>query len=176
MIILNVNRIREQANLHAQLQIDKVYARRWINEAMRVLADLYDSANIRDTVRIDVTDVFVKYPLPNGCKKVKRVYFSKRKYESYEIDVDVIWFEDCGSFDLEYLKIPDDVTTDTETPSINEAYHIAISYFVGAKSVETIKPKRASELLSSFYIYADNANSSLNRIKRKRTIPVGAWR
>lgn len=173
---MDVNRIREQANLHINIPIAHVSARRWINEAMHVLSDLYDTANVKDNFDIVVDDLAAKYSLPSGCKRVKRVYLNNRSYEDYYIDIDEICFRDKGNFKIELLMIPADVNLNTDVPAINEGFHMAISYFVAYKEVCETKPNRAQELLASFYQYAKEANSRLSRIKRKKRIPVGNWR
>ena len=164
-----VKLIVDQAIIHKDMPIDSVYARRWINEGMTELAIKYDSACVRETEEMECTDVLDEYPLPTGAKAVRRVYREdKNEYHDFMIDMGYIKFGNKGKYNVQYLRQPVNVKTESEEPEIHPDYHLLLSLFIASRElarVNKIDPK-APQLLQEFYFKADQVNNRLSNMKR----------
>lgn len=166
---MNSKLIRDQAIILAGISIDAVYSRRWQNEAMQLLADMYDSARVFNTTTVTVTDPYSNQTLPTGCFGVTKVrYADGTTYKRYTVNRSYMRFYDSGTFTVEYLKAPADISGDTATPEIDERFHKVIPYWEAAQELSRINASnpKIQELKAQFYRFADVANAAIKSQKR----------
>jgi hypothetical protein len=168
---MNVRAIIDQAIIDSGITIPDSYGKRWINEAKNLLANLYDTACVKNNQSIIVADCNNYYDLPSDCIRIVQVDDSdKEKYKNFIADSTQIKFDDEDTYKLTYLMIPTDVTTTTETPQTHMLYHIPITYFLVHKNLENTKPEKSSDFYNKFTSHAKMADMRLNRMKKKGSI------
>lgn len=174
-----VSKITEQAVLHKREEIQPIYSRRWINEAMDTLSSMYDSAKVRKEAIFTTSTEYEEKPLPTDLRKLLHVFDTENIEEIYRYDYPNIIFQDVGSHKLIYLSKPKDVTIETETPEIHEAYHMILALYIASKEYAELDPIhiRAGQLMGEFFNKAMAIDEDLKRLNRKtRTIPLRQWR
>lgn len=169
--------IIEQATLDSGMQINNTYGLRWVNEALNLLANLYDTACAKSDYTLNVDDINEYYDLWTNCVRVKRVVDSDGDtYDNYTCDNSQIKFEDEDTYNVTILIVPPKVVAVTETPGVNKLYHLPIVYFLVYKQLENHKPEKSSEFYNRFMTFADSANKKLLRMKKKGKIPAPPYR
>jgi hypothetical protein len=176
---MNVKTIIDQAIIHKDMTIDSVYGRRWINEAMNYLANRYDSACVQTETTIECTDILTEYDLPTGCIGVRRIFDSDGlPYRNFTVELGRIMFENTDTYTVRYLSVPSNVTTDTETPTINSNFHLPIALFVAGRELSRVNKNdtKAPQLMQEFYFEVDKVNARLSNQKRgARRISTPSW-
>lgn len=145
------------------------------NRAVHILSLTYDTAKTAKTMTVVAVNTVTEYPIT--ALKIDRVldvngnnfmYFTVRNNSR-------MLFQVPGTYTVQYLARPADVTLITATPEINSAYYSAIEKFVAAK---TTKDKELSQELMADYVNdASSVNSALRGVtnKYKRT-KAPMWR
>jgi hypothetical protein len=173
---LNIKEITDQAITLSGVPIDAFKSRRFINEAMQILAGTYDNACIKSNTTIICTDVNSEYPLPDDCIGVTRVMLNNQKFNNYIIEDGNIIFDYTGTFSVRYIKTPSltdrkvyQKELNTDIPSIDLIFHRALPFYVAAQVLYTTNPddKKAGSFIGRFNSIANDVNSKLDRPKRK---------
>ena len=177
---MTVLEIINQAVVHKEMSIDHIYGRTHLNEALHILAMLYDSAKVRDTETVICSNTSTYYPLSADCIKVLRVDDSDgEEYNKlfYSLDNSYIKFQDTDTYLVTYLRKAVAVTLDTETPEINNLYHRTISKYIAHKELRTIKLKDAADYKAEFFQEAGTIDLVLKNAKKRGTgTPVRQFR
>jgi len=174
---VNIKEIADQAiTLTGGLAIDYFKSRRYINEAMQMLAANYDTACNTDSTTITCTDTNSEYALPEDCIGVTKVLNDNVKFNCFTVYDNNITFDYKGTYAVRYIKNP--ALTDrkiyqkelyTDIPGINVLYHRALPFYVAAQILLQANPNdpRISKLLSDFNNATENVNMKLMREKRR---------
>lgn len=170
---MTVDEIRIMAQLKSGRSIDLQVAMKFINEALDDLAVDYNTACRKKDYKIQAEEN--KWvDLPQDCVGVVECTQDGYKYDHYVINEHLqIKFETEGTFDIAYLIKYPDVSTKTETPSINNAYHQAIALFVGAREKQRLFGEEDSDsnrLMMEYMTKAKKAHSKLSTMKRTKKI------
>ncbi len=177
---MTVADILAQAIVHKEMSIDSVNGRTHINDALNILAILYDTAKVQTTTTIACTDEDVYYALPAGCISVFRVEDSDGlEYNKlfYRVEAGNIKFEDEDTFTVVYLARAASVTLDSQTPTINDLYHRTLAKYVAYKELKTIKIKEAEDYKTDFFQEAAAVDLALRKGKKRgRFTPVDKFR
>jgi len=159
------------------------YALEWIGNAMRLLAQKFDTACVINATKFSITATAEEWnTLPTGCYGVKKVLLDGEKYANYVCDAqNRIMFYSDGTFDVEWMRPavkPVDVLY-TETLEINDMYLDAIAKYVSAKNKISIGVELdiAAKAEQDFWKDALDVDSRLKRTKRSgNRIPAREWR
>lgn len=173
---MNIKEITDQAVTLAMIPIDVLKSRRFINEAMQILASTYDSACIKLETTINCTDTNSEYELPADCIGVNRVTLDGVKRNDYLIEDGYINFQYQGSYKVRYISNPSltnreiykkELTTDI--PGIDLMFHRALPFYVAAQALYTANPdnKKVGDFMQRFNTIADEVDKKLSRPKRK---------
>lgn len=170
--------IRVQAQLHCDLNIESPYAIRYINEAINQLALEYDTAMNKGFTTITVDNVSWN-ELPKDVVVIKKVTRDNTAYNSFIVDGNMIRFYDIGTYEIEYLKMPTPLTTETDEPDINSLYHYAIALFVASRERSRLFSDEDNDclrLMSEFVNNAAKVNVRLSSQKKtRRIIKMPEW-
>jgi hypothetical protein len=183
---VTIKDIIDHAYTLSHVQIDAFKARRFIDEAMDRLSQLYDTACDKVTVSIYCNDINAEYSLPEDCIGVYKVTVDGRKFNCFLADNNYIKFEDTGVYQITYLKTPKltdrdlyDKQLQEDTPSLNIAYHRVLPNYLAAQVllIENPQDQRGLRYLSDFNTMAQDINSKLNKLKRKGArVKAPLWR
>lgn len=177
---MTVLEIINQAIVHKEMSIDHIYGRTHLNEALHLLAMMYDSAKVRDTQSVVCSNTSTYYALPTDCIKVLRVDSSDgEEYNKlfYSMDNSYIKFQDEDTYLVTYLRKAASVTQDTETPEINDLYHRTISKYIAHKELRTIKLEDAAQYKAEFFQEAGTIDVTLKKAKKRgQYTPVRQFR
>ena len=177
---MNAKLIVDQATLHKAMPIEFIYGKRYINEAMNVLASRYDDACIQDSVDIVCTDVTADYEMPaNDFGVLEVIDDSGRRYTDYRTHLGRIAFAREGTYKVVYLRGAAEIVNEASEPEIHQIYHYPIAYYVASVDLNRIRPgdPKAQELMVRFFNDAEAAHIRLQR-PRRRGIVMSApiWR
>lgn len=175
-----VSEILTQSVVHKEMSIDPVYGRTHLNEAMGILAMMFDSAKVRSTSTIVCADEDIEYVLPTGCITVLKVFDSKgEEYNKlfYQINNGYISFQDIDTYTITTLGKAPSVTLNTETPAIADLYHRTLAKYITYRELISIKPDMATLYKNEFYQESGTINTALTNAKRRgRYTPVRQFR
>ena len=175
---MNLEDMRIAAQLHVGISMEKPFARRFANEAMIQLCNLYPKTVMRkkkeniDAVGGEETT------LPQDCYLLTKVKKGDRVETDYEIYGDTLEFERSGTYTIEYLKKPDPLGTESDVPQMPEAFHPSIALFIasrekfrlfGEEDVDSIR------LMREFAETASLANTMVSKHGRRRMIKPREW-
>ncbi|TCO79131.1 hypothetical protein [Marinisporobacter balticus] len=177
---MNVEQIKIQAERNNEgMAIKNQYVIGSINECIQsVLPNQYESACKRAKITIAAKkDTIIDLPI--DLVKVKKMKRANSKYGNFEVFDNQIEFENDGIFDINYLRKPKEITTMTETPEINSAFHYAIALFVAAREKNRLfgsEDVESQRLMSEFLNEAQNANVSvLSQNGTRRIVAMPYW-
>lgn len=183
---MTVEEMRIQAQILTSLTINQQFVFRYINQALEILANEYDTACVKETITIvatkevfyDINDKFI------AVKKIIKKDTTTIDYDENIIDYELneenkIAFHYDGTYYVTYLRYSKEVTENTETPEINRAYNNAITSYICSKERSRIFGKNDNDsqmFFQDFYSFSNSANTSLSRKKRtKRIMKAPEW-
>ncbi|MBO8161338.1 MAG: hypothetical protein H0Z24_06840 [Thermosipho sp. (in: Bacteria)] len=166
--------IRILAQISIGKEINKTYATKFLNEGMEILAEKYDTACVKETTTITATKN-TWYDLPNGFLKIRKVYKDDDEVlpDNYLVDFDQILFIEDGTYTIEYLRYPNELTVETDTPEIHKAYHKILSYFIASRETSRLfgsENPESARFMQEFEIRAKEIDIKLSSQKRRRRI------
>lgn len=183
---MNCTEIKEYAIVKIENDIDIVYAIRYINEAIqKISARFKKSSGVSATTQIVCDDINVEYELPTTrLLQISRVYYidldNDLDYRQYSINGNKLKFSDKGTFRVKYLRRSDNCINESESPEVNELYHIPISLYVAAQELlrERKFTDQAQSLLNEFEQDCAIVHNSLttNTKQRLGVIKARKWR
>lgn len=167
-----VKMIYEHAKLHVDGDFPWVHARRWINEAQRLIATMCESGSPTKLIEIKVDKPYSWYDLPKDFIKVNKVYLNGTPTNDFLEGSGKILLRERGTFQVEYKKIPKDITNESDTPELHELYHYPISYWVASREQFRFNPDNpdGQRLEATFYFEIANIDKMLKNKKRVRKI------
>ena len=168
-----VSTIRKQAQLHSDLKIAKDVAIMYLNDGVRVLATMYDTACRRATATITAA-ASVWVDLPANTMRIVECKVDGLDYDFYEASLGQIRFEgSVTNAALTVLTTHPDVATDTDESTIHALYHGPLALYVAARERQRLfadEENDAQRLMSEFYTQAMQANARLCEVKGTRKI------
>ena len=170
-------KIYEQAKLHVDDDFTWVHGRRWLNEAIRIIATTCEKGSfVKDETTIEA-EKNIYYDLPDNIG-INAVYKDEKgrnnRVHNYVEEGDRIHFEEDGSYIVEYKKLPHDILNESDTPQVHELYHLPISYWIASREKLRFNPMDADghRLSQEFYTQIGTVNENLTRTNRVRKIYV----
>ena len=159
---------------------------KFVNKAMDVLANRYDTACIQKTAVINCTDISLEYVLPIDCIGVFKVSEDNNKYNSYNINEGVISFGRTGDFTLSYYAVPVmtirqdyDYKLKSDIPPINSNYFKCMTKYIAGEILKINSPNdaRINIYTNDFIQEAKEVNDRFKRLKRKNMrVKAPIWR
>lgn len=185
---MDVKTIINMANTKSNVILNPVQGRKYINEAMSILASKYDTACVKKEINFNADSIDnLEFDVPSDFIGIIRCKDSSNlKYKKYTVDNISIKFDDIGTYSVEYMTIPIlvskenyDFTIGDDVPPINPSYHVAISFYLASMSlINDTDPAKNSNLMVEFYQLANDINNKLNNAQRKsvKKIHAPVWR
>jgi len=170
---MKMKTICTHANLHNGREIADPIAILYANEALSMLATLYDSACKRDTSTLGDLAEDTWVDLPEGCINVTRVKVEGYESLTWQASQGQIKFPQSAASNvtMEYLRKSNDISTIEEVPEISELYHTVLSLFIASRERSRLFGDQESEsqrLMGEFH--AEAAAADL-RIKNQKNGP-----
>lgn len=163
---MNVQEIKVQAQLHMAMQMQLAYCIRFINECLNELATAYDTACIRDNISLSITeDTWTN--ISDDLMKLKEIKLNGVKYFDYEIEGNQIRCEDTGTFDINYLRLPNPVIAKTEVPETHSSFHYAIALFVASREKSRLFGEEDTENLRFMNEFIQKGSLINSRLRKK---------
>lgn len=165
--------INYAANRLVKKAIDPNDGMDWVKEA---LADLgIDAGRFNEQVIVAAANTWVN--LPADCLKVYEVRDSAGEdYLDWEADRARIRFADDDTFTLRYYRLPNPVTTLTDTPDCPEIFHRCFAYYIAFRFFDRYFPGE-QDAASWLAEYQARVTSALNQLQKKnKRVNVAVWR
>ena len=177
---MNLEQLRISAQLHIGVAMEKPFARRYANECITQLCNLYPYTVMKrrkETLENVARDTPVD--LPADCYMLYKVKSHGDKYQDFEVFGNEITFADGGTFELEYFKRPDPVNAESDVPEIPEPFHPSISLFMGAREKFRLFGEEDVDSIRLMREFAETsmlANDMRAKHGRRRIIQAPEWR
>lgn len=161
----------------------------YINAAVEIVVINYDELGKKVTQEYNITDTTVStwIDLPTDFLVEKRTYYTDDKSRlidaasepnSYLIENGQIRFDFAGDYTMEYVRVPDAITSITNTPNIPSIYHRGLSYYVASRAKGEVfgdEEGEKNELMAKFMSYIQDAYARLNTRKKRRRVKAPQW-
>lgn len=178
---MNLEDLRITAQLHIGVSMEQPFARRYANEALIQLCNMYPMTVMRKKKAV-LTDVVSgeETELPADCYmlyKVKR--YGETINEGYELVDQHIEFDANGEYELVYYARPTMLNAESDVPEVPEPFHPCIALFIGAREKFRLFGEEdvdSIRLMREFAETAGLADSFVNKRGRKRIIKAQEWR
>jgi hypothetical protein len=180
MIAKDVMRI---ATIEGGQEIRPSYALQWIGNAMRILAQKFDTACV-----INEEPIIVElkagewHKLPPTCYGINNVTRGSEVYRAFTTDTyNRVTFSEDGTYTIEWLRpavTPTDVDYEDEL-EIHEMYLDSIAKYVSAKNKISIGVELdiAAKAEQDFWKDAIDVDTRLKRVKRANNrVPAREWK
>lgn len=166
--------IYEHAKLHVDGDFPWVHARRWINEAIRLVATTCDTGTIKDNIQIVANEPNKWHGIPSNAISVTNVLINGKKTNDYKEDVQRIFLPSAGTYDIEYKRLPKNIGLESDTPELHELYHFPLSYWVASREQYRFNPDNVDgqRLEATFYLEIKQVDLKLSKSHRVRKIKV----
>ena len=178
---MNLMDMRIQAQLHIGVSIDQPFARRYANECLLQLCNMYPRTAMRKKkLLLENVTRGEEVAIPDDCYMLYKVKTHGELYDDYEMFEDHLEFEDSGNFEITYFAKPTPLNAETDVPEVPEAFHPSICLFIGAREKFRLFGEEdvdSIRLMREFAETAGLASSFISqRGRRRRMIKVPEWR
>lgn len=181
---MNGERIRDLAQLDAGRGIDTLQCRLWIYEACEKLSVMYQSACVQATKSVDAeAGVWTELEIENNRGVFRVTDKHGKDCSSYDIRLEgekvMVMFPETGTFTV-YAFVPAPILSSlSEFPQLNSAYHQALAKYVAAKKrfATNRRDPVGQNLIVEFYQLVNDADDTIKRMKKKNArIPARLFR
>lgn len=175
---MNAKMIIDNAILLKDDEIESTYGILWINDAISVLCEKYNTACQRKVLDVVIDKDITQYEVPEDYQVFINVAWIEKKegdkyfrYYDWNVkDYNRIDIAEKGEYKIYFNTVPENVLELKEIPTIHPLYHTSLSRYVASKELERIDKTdpKAVNLFEEFLNRADSVNSRLSTKKKGR--------